>query len=288
MYRMLLTLTLLFLVAPVSGQHAPVVPGRAEVVFVDYFTRAPGIGYNEVETLRNGIMECMMRNGRVVPKDAGAIPALLVEREEQSTGAFIKDKAAREQILRCMGVRYVLTGHIRALNMAEKQEAGAPVCYGGSLAFVLKVKDLFDASVRFAGVYSYAGLTGCTPGEAIRRAYGRMAPEIDAFVRLNFKAEGLMVQVERNRKGVAEEVYVDLGFAQGVKCGQRLDVYAARQGYGKSGRENIGVLQVIEVLGDEISVCRIKRGRKKIQEVFEVTQAVIPERRFLFARVVVR
>lgn len=288
MYRMLLALTLLLTVAPVGGQQVPVVSGRAKVVFVDYFTCAPGIGYEGVEYLRNGIMECMRRSGRVELKDASCVPVLRVEKEEQTSGAFMKDKVVREQVVRYMGGQYVVTGHIRSLAVTERRDAGGEVCYDGSLAFVLKVKDVSDASVRFAGSYAYSGLTGGTPGEVMGQGIARMAPEIDAFVRRNFKVEGSIVQVEGGPEGAADEVYVDLGFAQGVSRGQQLDVYAGYWAGDKRGREVIGVLQVTEVLGDEIAVCRIRCGRKRILHTFRVMQAVIPGRRFLFGGVVVR
>lgn len=288
MDRMLLALTLLLTIAPVSGQQAPVVPGRAKVVFVDYFTCAPGTGCNGVEMLRNGIMEYMKRNGRIELKEAGSVPALAVKKEEQKSGAFMKDKVAREQLVKRMGVQYAVTGHIRTLRITGKQEAGGGACYVGSLVFALKVKDLSEASVRFSRSYSYAGLTGRTPAEVIGQAIARMAPEMDAFAQENFKPEGLLVEVERNRKGDAEEVYVDLGFAQGVRCGQRLDVYAGLPVPHGNGGEMIGVLQVTEVLGDEIAVCKIKKGKKKIGKAFDLMQLVIPNRRSLFGRVVLR
>lgn len=288
MCRILLTLMLLLCMVPGAGQQIRNVPEHGKAVFVDYFTFASGIGYNRVACLRKGIMECMARTGRVSLKDAGSEPGLQVEAEKRTSGAFWNDITVRERMLLHAGATYVVAGHVRTLEVAGRHAADGTAYYEVDLAFALKVKNLSEGTVQFTRSYTYSGLTGCTPEAAIGQAILRMAPEIDAFVRENFKIEGSLLQVEKNVKGVAEEVYVNLGFAHGIRTGQYLDVYAGQLGGENGVRKNIGVLLVTDVLGDDMAVCKIKRGKKKIMKAFNLTQMIIPNRRFLFGRAVLR
>lgn len=288
MCRILLTLMLLLCMVPGAGQQIRNVSEHGKAVFVDYFTFASGIGYNRVACLRKGIMECMARTGQVSLKDAGSEPGLQVEAEKRTSGAFWNDITVRERMLLHAGATYVVSGHVRTLEVAGRHAADGTAYYEVDLAFALKVKNLSEGTVQLTRSYTYSGLTGCTPEAAIGQAILRMAPEIDAFVRENFKIEGSLLQVEKNVKGVAEDVYVNLGFAHGIRTGQYLDVYAGQLGGENGVRKNIGVLLVTDVLGDDMAVCKIKRGKKKIMKAFNLTQMIIPNRRFLFGRAVLR
>lgn len=288
MCRILLTLMLLLCMVPGVGQQISHASEQGKTVFVDYFTFASGIGYNRVACLRKGIMECMARTGRVRLKDAGSEAGLQVETRKRTSGAFWNDITVRERMLVRAGATYVVAGHVRTLDVAARRAPDGTAYYEVALAFALKVKNLSEGTVQLTRLFTYPGLTGCTPEAAIGQAVLRMAPEIDAFVRVNFKIEGSLLQVEKNVKGVPEDVYVNLGFAHGIRTGQYLDVYAGQLGGENGMRKNIGVLLVTDVLGDDMAVCKIKRGKKKIMKAFNLTQMIIPNRRFLFGRAVVR
>ena len=60
-------------------------------------------------------------------------------------------------------------------------------------------------------------------------------------------------------------VYIDLGTSLSAYKGQQFDVYSVKEIAGKEARIEIGRLKVEEVLGEELSLCKVTKGEKEIK-----------------------
>ena len=94
------------------------------------------------------------------------------------------------------------------------------------------------------------------------------------FVDEYFKMEGTILEVNSEKKGKAEEVYINLGSMNGVKEAQKFTVYAIREVAGREAKKEIGRLTVKAVEGDDISLCKAQKGGEEIMKAIRDEQPI--------------
>ena len=77
------------------------------------------------------------------------------------------------------------------------------------------------------------------------------------------------------KKDKQKEVYIDLGSAVGLREGIHFDVYTLGTIAGKETRKQIGRLKVNEIVGDEVSLCKVTSGAKDIKAALDAGQNLL-------------
>lgn len=78
-----------------------------------------------------------------------------------------------------------------------------------------------------------------------------------------------IVEAGEVKKDKQKEVYIDLGAADGVYKGLQFDVFLIKTIAGKEAKTEIGRLKIEEVEGDDISLCKVKKGGDKIKSALD-------------------
>ncbi len=97
------------------------------------------------------------------------------------------------------------------------------------------------------------------------------------FVDESFPVTGVLEDIEsfsKNNKEV-ETFYIGIGSEDGIAKGQKLDVKLVQKIGKKTAAKTIGEVEVVEVAGDDISLCKVKKGGAEIKAAHDLNQTVI-------------
>jgi hypothetical protein len=79
----------------------------------------------------------------------------------------------------------------------------------------------------------------------------------------------------RDKKDKQKEVYIDLGSKEGAYEGLHMGVYTVKTIAGKEAKKQIGRLKIMEVLGDDISLCKVQSGGKDIKAALDAGETLV-------------
>lgn len=84
-----------------------------------------------------------------------------------------------------------------------------------------------------------------------------------------------IIEGSQVKKDKQKEVYIDLGTDIGLVKGQTFTVYQPRTVAGKEANKEIGALRVLEVLGPEVSLCKVTNGSKDIKSAIDKDETIL-------------
>lgn len=108
------------------------------------------------------------------------------------------------------------------------------------------------------GEYDYNWIE--TPEKAIGNAIAKMQAYITNELNLSYPMYASIVEGNLAKKDKQKEVYIDLGALDGAFKGMTFNVYTVFTVAGKEAKKEIGRLRITEVMGDDISLCKVTRG----------------------------
>lgn len=111
--------------------------------------------------------------------------------------------------------------------------------------------------------------------KAVGYAISRMKQAITESVNNAFPLYASIVEGARDKKDKTKEVYIDLGEAHGCTSGIHFTVYSVRTVAGKEAKKKIGQLRVTEVMGDEVSLCKVQRGGQDIKTALDAGETLL-------------
>lgn len=266
MKSVFLTTVLLMLAWCVSAQDAG---AGKKVLFVDYFTYTSGIGNSYPTMLKNAIIGSIQETGRLNVIDAELEPTLKVEEARRSSEEALGDNKSRTEQIKKLGADYIMRIHVTQMQATKKLHDDKSVYYDGLINFTLTVMNAADGTVMVSKPFSYAGLnakTGDTPEAAVVATTDFVKISMNKFVNDYFKLESKVVAIETAGKKGAQTVYINCGSAAGIDKGQLFDVFMIKEVAGKKLRTNIGQLEVVEVQGEDMALCKVKKGGEAIKK----------------------
>lgn len=105
------------------------------------------------------------------------------------------------------------------------------------------------------------------------REYAQNNLWIDAAsaMRRAYPLRGHMLEkgFEKGKKQKLQEFYIDLGTNNRTFTNSNVDVYIVRRIAGRIARQYIGSAKVVEVEGEDISLCKIKKNGDLIKQAFD-------------------
>lgn len=109
--------------------------------------------------------------------------------------------------------------------------------------------------------------------QAKTREYTQNRLWIDAAAALRraFPLRGHMLEkgFQKGKKQKLQEFYIDLGSNHRLFTDSNVDVYVVRRIAGRIARQYIGSAKVVEVEGEDISLCKVKKNGQQIKEAFD-------------------
>ena len=110
--------------------------------------------------------------------------------------------------------------------------------------------------------------------EAIRNALDELSNNIYEYYNEVYPIRANIIERGTEKKDKTKEVYVDVG-SRFVSEDVHFDVFIVGQVAGRETRKNIGRIRVREVMGGDISLCKVQKGGKEIKAAFDGGSAIV-------------
>ena len=256
-------------------------PKGKPTVFIDYLRRSGNVPFAWVEGLRNSVIEGIQKMDRVILIDVDAQDALRIEAQRRSSeniSAGEDNEMDRLSAMNELGAQYIITGQVSSMTATWKKDSEGKGHYDGAVTYTLKVTRSKDGTLVGTKTLQHSGLTGGRGGnkeEAIANTITYDVHSMRDFVDEYFKMEGTILEVNAEKKGKAEEVYINLGSMHGVKEAQKFTVYVAREVAGRIAKKEIGRLTTKTVEGEDISLCKVQKGGEEIMRAINDGQTIM-------------
>lgn len=253
-----------------------------KIVYIENFSHTNKIGNSYVESLRNKVIEGLVATDRITVKDVNSEASLKNEAAKQTEDASNVDESTLV-VMRNLQANFLIQGHVTTLEAIKVTDNNGKISYKGSIVFTLKIIDIANGTLKGAENYTYSGSgsgllatgTGDTPDKAIANTMSSAGTDMVKLVNEYFAIEGAILEVNAENKGKITEVYVDLGEIHGMQKKQKFDVYIERQIAGRVSMKKIGELEIDAVEGDDISLCKVKKGGEEIKIAMGEGQKII-------------
>lgn len=157
-------------------------------------------------------------------------------------------------------------------NTTTKDDKGVShtkIQYRATITVTINLKDVRTDQILKtisigSGEYDYSWIE--TPEKAISNAIDRMRATITHQLNLAWPMYASIVEGNRAKKDKQKEVYIDLGESMGAFKGMTFNVYTVITVAGKEAKKEIGRLKITEVMGDDISLCKVTKGGADIKQ----------------------
>ncbi len=178
----------------------------------------------------------------------------------------------------------VVTGTVSGITTTQKSNT-RDVYENGKKKKV--VENFYEAHIRIALTLTHT-LTGETETRGFNAAstsgYGTTIPTVEkalesAIIQLDgqiseyfnnaYPLRANIVERGEEKKDKQKELYIDLGSANAVAEDMNFLVYEVGEVAGREVKKEIGRVRVNEILGEDISICRVKKGGKDIKRAFD-------------------
>lgn len=110
---------------------------------------------------------------------------------------------------------------------------------------------------------------------AINNALASLSRVITRYYNRYFPLNASIIERGSEKKDKQQEVYIDLGGAHGAYDGMHLTVYSVKTIAGRYAKKELGKLRIKEVMGDDISLCKVTSGGKNIKAALDEGQQVV-------------
>ena len=110
---------------------------------------------------------------------------------------------------------------------------------------------------------------------AMMKALEKLSSTITDYCNKWLPLSANVLEGARDKKDKQKEVYIDLGSKEGAYEGLHMDVYTVKTIAGKEAKKQIGRLKIMEVLGDDISLCKVQSGGKDIKAALDAGETLV-------------
>lgn len=260
MKKLLLFLALLVGVMSLQAQTST----KKEIAYVKDIKPSGNLAQKYTDAIRAQIMQGLLDSKRLVIKDIKSDQQFQAEWAKRTADASISEEEYGFQILRTLNARWVIGGSITTVECQKKDSY-----YAANIIVNLEIIDVSTGTVDAQETISSElqifeigtlSTTGSTEEEALSNAAKVLAKRARVFAENNFELYGAILEVSLEKKGKAEEVYIDLGEAAGVKEKDVFEVFETRIVAGRSSKKKIGELKVTNVEGDDLALCKVTKA----------------------------
>ncbi len=152
-----------------------------------------------------------------------------------------------------------------------KKTRSSEIYYVGNVRISITEKNLATNEVTTRNFYTSSSSWGYIAliDDALDHAIKHLAHDIHEYFNDRYPLRANIIEPGTVKKDKQKEVYIDLGSANDVTPDMHLYVYEVGEVAGREVNKKIGRIRINEVLGDDISICRVKSGGKDIKKCFD-------------------
>lgn len=257
-------------------------------VYFQQFDNTAGVKDAWVEVVRGAVLEGIYNTNRTNIIDAVTEGSRYEEELRRLKENLDVDDMETTESLKTKGANVLISGDVTSLAVPATKLDNGTVTYDATVTFTLRVVNAIDGTLlgtkTFTLPKNIIGLSltslktlSKSEDEAVQAIKGDVSKAMKDFVDESFPIIGELEDVEsysKNKKEV-ESFYVALGSEDGLVKGQRLDVKVIQKVGKKTAQKNIGEVEIAEVAGEDISLCKVKKGGAEIKEAHDGGQTII-------------
>lgn len=114
-----------------------------------------------------------------------------------------------------------------------------------------------------------------TEDKAMNEALIILSSKVTKHYNKLYPLSASIVEPGNVKKDKQKDVYIDLGSKDGAVKGMKLTVYSIKTIAGKEAQKELGAVKIVEVMGDDVSMCQVKSGAKEIKKALEEGETVV-------------
>ena len=184
---------------------------------------------------------------------------------------------------------YLLTGQITNLTTTSQTEVHTSkdskgkeikkttVRYDAVAEISLTLKEMISGSTstQTFKCTAYSDGAAATADKALTTAIKRLEGKIAYYYNRMFPTHATIVERGNEKKDKQKEVYIDAGTTTRTYEDMHFAVYVIGQIAGRETKKEIGRLKVNEVLGEDISLCKVQKGGKDIKAALDEGKQIV-------------
>ncbi len=260
-----------------------IVPFRSAEQKTNYYNRQSNTT-EWITAIQDAVTEAFLGTKRFALVEREKMDQINGEKNLQKGEDFIDGQVIEQS--KSLGAQYIVMGNVTKAELVTSQTtapfAGTITSRTGEIAFSIKVVDVTTGLIAATQSFSGSG----RGKNAIENALEKIKPDIEQFVRENFKVIVSVASVEeKNSQGDAVKVLISGGSSLGMKPGDVLKVYEQSElmvdGKKLARKVTLGKITVAKVEDENFSVCGVTEGgadiAKKVAAGAKVKCEIIQE-----------
>ena len=234
-----------------------------------------------VAQLRNAVIQSLTGTHRVniFTPDADMLQAM--EERRRNSGNLAVDDIEMMRELERKGANSIVTGSLDGVSISSKTNDKGEKTYTAIISITIRAIDPQTGQVIESVSFKYGdpilgllGATGKTEDAAVQKAM----EDVSAWGIIQAVAplHGNILELEKvnDKKKKVEMLYIDLGSEAGVGRGHTFAVMLNRKIGGMDSKKQIGTLEIVEVQGPKVSLCKVKKGKEEIFNAIDKDQDI--------------
>lgn len=144
--------------------------------------------------------------------------------------------------------------------------------YMAGVVATINLKDVYSGEIlKTININSstYSTSWFATAEKALGHVMKNMRAQITRELDISFPLYANIIEGASEKKDKQKEVYIDLGTTSGVNTGLYFAVCVVKTIAGKEAKKEIARLRITEIMGDEISLCKVTHGGKELKKALD-------------------
>ncbi len=162
--------------------------------------------------------------------------------------------------------------NISTTSQTETYDKKTTTSYKGIIGLTLHIKDATNDEIIASPTFNISEYDVSwveTAEGALNKALESLAKKVTVYFNKWLPLSANIIEGAREKKDKQKEVYIDLGSSEGAVEGLHFGVFTFKTIAGKEAKKQIGKLKIMEVEGDEISLCKVQSGGREIKEAID-------------------
>lgn len=177
------------------------------------------------------------------------------------------------------GCDYYIDGDISNITTTDKlitptdKAKKAFTGYKAQIRVTVNLKVATDGSVYDSYTFNITEYSSSqwfdTKETAVNKALEELTSNVRSYYKHLFPIYAKVEEIGEAKKDKLKELYIDLGSNFGVVKGDEFNVYTITTIGTKQARSEIGRVKVTEVMGEDISRCKVNKGSDKVKAALD-------------------
>lgn len=247
MKKLFLILATALLAVNVSAQKTTVAVGSV--------TGGSGVSSSHISTLRNQMISGLTATQRLNVMDVNNLG--------------ISTSNVKVEDLQPYNIDNLITADIHSIVTSSSYKDGKTT-YKAEMKYGIKVVDTKTGQVVGTSEETHYGTSYKGWDDAYSGLFSLIDSDMRSIVNKFFRLSGKIVTIdESNPKKGAITVYIEIGSEDGATTGTNFEVFKLVEVAGQTVTKKIGELKSKEVSGSSLTLCKVTKGGKEIQEAFD-------------------